>query len=389
MIGLLATHFSSASTDTLQYRDQTLTVQGDTRTVRIPVGYTLEVLTTELKSPRMITFAQNGDLFIGSRRAVYRLPAPYTQPEVLVALRDYPHSVAFREGEILIAMIDGVYHAPYQLGRGRLSKSSLELLAELPAGRGHSSRTVAVGPDGRVYVSLGIAGNCSNQYLDESYSFDERRGGVLVLNEDGAKPRWETFASGLRNPVGFDWHPDTGVLYASNNGPDHLGFDMPPEYFSRLHAGSFHGMPWFQYDGENIKRDPCISTTPPRPVADVLQPVATFPARNAPLGMAFVPSGGMDSRLVGDAIVALHGSWATSPQGNRAGDSATRRHPKVVVVRFENGNAQRVDDLITGFQAQDGSRWGRPAGVRVGPDGALYFTSDAGVEGLFRLRPTQ
>jgi hypothetical protein len=104
----------------------------------------------------------------------------------------------------------------------------------LPSGDGgHTSRTVRVGPDGRVYVSLGISGNCSNQYLGKDYPFVDRRGGVFVLEESGAKPVLRPFAAGLRNPIGFDWQPQTGVLYASNNGPDHWGFELPPEYLSR------------------------------------------------------------------------------------------------------------------------------------------------------------
>ena len=237
-----------------------------------------------------------------------------------------------------------------------------------------------------MYASLGIQRNCSEQYLGENYPFDDRRGGVLVLRESGGKASWEPYASGLRNPVGFDWHPRTGDLYADNNGPDHLGFDQPPEYFSRLTAGSFHGMPWFQFDGKKLMRDDCASSVPPRPLNEVTIPAATFPSRNAPLGMAFVPRGAMDAGLEFDAVVALHGSWGTQPSGGFLGSAATRRAPKIVVVRFKDGQAMRVDDLITGFQLPGGERWARPAGVALGPDGALYFSSDSEAKGLFRLR---
>jgi len=175
-------------------------------------------------------------------------------------------------------------------------------------------------------------------------------------------------------------------MYASNNGPDHLGFDLPPEYFSRLEQDTFMGMPWYQYDGKTLTRDDCIGRSSPRPASEVTLPVATFPARNAPMGVSFVPGHGLDKRLAGDAIVAMKGSWGTKPSGSFFGDPATRRDPKLVVVRFEDGKAQRVDDLVTGFQLEDGSRWARPVGVAIGPDGALYFTSDSGVNGLFRLR---
>ncbi|OGI40587.1 MAG: hypothetical protein A2V91_05480 [Candidatus Muproteobacteria bacterium RBG_16_64_10] len=176
------------------------------------------------------------------------------------------------------------------------------------------------------------------------------------------------------------------MLYASNNGPDHSGFEQPPEYFSRIDAGSFHGMPWFQYDGKTLKRDDCIQRAPPRPLEDVTAPVATFPARNAPMAVAFVPKGALDPALEFDAIVALRGSWGTKPGGGFFGAAATRRHPKLVAVRFAAGEAKRVDDLVTGFQLENGERWARPVGVAIGPDGALYFTSDEATHGLFRLK---
>lgn len=378
-----------ASTEVLSYQVQILVYRGKSLSVRVPAGYQLELLTDKLNKPRLPTFAANGDLFVGSRSGeVYRLTPPYNRPRTLINLDNYPHSIAFRQGRILIAQTDGVYQAPYQPEQPRLSHDNLTLMAALPGGGGHNSRTVAVGPDGKVYVSLGISGNCSDQYLGEPYPFYDRRGGVLVLDETGTEPQWRSYGSGLRNPVGFAWHPQTKVMYASNNGPDHLGYDQPPEYFSRIDPGSFHGMPWYQFDGKQLVWDSCIFTRPPRPIRDVTLPVVTFPARNAPLGVAFVPKGAMDTQLEMDAVVALHGSWGTKPGGRYLGDASTRRHPKIVAVRFDGEKAVRVDDLVTGFQSADGDRWARPAGVAVGPDGALYFTSDSGINGLFRLRRT-
>lgn len=378
---------ADAGTEPLPLVDRTIRLAGESQPVRVPKGYRLELLTDALDGPRLLSFGAKGELFIGSKSGkVYRLQPPYTRPEVLLTLDDYPHSVAVRHNEILIAQTGGLYRAPYRPGQARIVPESLSLLATLPGGGGHNSRTVAIGPDGRVYLGLGISDNCSDQYLGGNYPFEDRRGGVMVLRENGAKPAWEPFASGLRNPVGFAWHPQTGVLYASNNGPDHHGYEQPPEYFSRLTPGSFHGMPWFQYDGKHIQRDGCIKRAPPRPVTDVVTPVATFPARNAPMGVAFVPEGGMEPRLEFDAIVALRGSWGTQPSGGFFGPAASRRPPKLVVVRFEKGEAKRVDDLVTGFQLPTGERWARPVGVAIGPDGALYFTSDSGVNGLFRLR---
>lgn len=373
-----------ADAEPLSYEQRTLKVRGFELSAEVPRGYELELLTEEMDAPRMLTFASNGDLFIGSRSgAVYRLTEPYNAPQILVKLSDYPHSVAFKDDSILVARTSGVYQAPYAATTERLTAKDFTLLAALPGGRGHDSRTVRVGPDGRIYASLGIAGNCSDQFIGPGYAQGDQRGGVVVLDEAGST--WQPFGSGLRNPVGFDWHPQSGVMYASNNGPDHWGYERPPEYFSRVTEGSFHGMPWFQFDGESLKRDECIGVEPPRGLDEVIPPAATFPSRNAPMGVAFVPSDAMDPTLTGDAVVALHGSWATEPNGDGGGSPATRRPPKLVVVRFDADKAVRVDDLVSGFQLEDGSRWARPAGVAIGPDGALYFTSDAAINGLFRL----
>jgi len=388
---LLVTLICPALADTdpvSRYTQQQLTISGDTWTLTVPAGLQLQLLTDALDKPRMMNFLANGDLLIGSRAGkIYRLEPPYTRATILVELDDYPHSLAYRAGELLIAQTDGLYRAPYQPGQTSIEEDDIQLLAALPAGGGHNSRTVSIGPDQRVYLSLGISGNCSDEYLDNSYPFDDRRGGILILDESRSQPRWQTFASGLRNPVGFDWHPQTKDLYASNNGPDHQGYDQPPEYFSLITANSFHGMPWFQFDGQSIRRDDCIDTAPPRPRSQVSKPVAAFPARNAPMGVAFVPANALDERFQENALVALKGSWGTQPSGGMFGKKSTRRPPAVLMVQFSNGKAAGVVSVISGFQRPGGARLARPVGVAIGPDGALYFTSDTHTEGLFRLGP--
>ena len=358
--------------------------------IKVPEGYQLEILDAELDHPRMIEFAPNGDMFIGSGKPVYKLSPPYTKATQFLWLETYPHSIAIRGDEMFIATISKLYRLPYDPEQKRAIPDQLRAMTPLPGGFGHSSRTVRVGPDGALYVSIGISGNCSDQLISDSYPFRHRRGGMFRINESGVVAVLEPFASGLRNPVDFDWHPTSDVMYASNNGPDHLGFESPPEYFSKITPGSFHGMPWFQYDGERIVRDDCIDSKPPHPIDKVQLPVATFPSRNAPLGMTFVPEGAMDKKFELSAIVALHGSWATLPDGGFSGPAESRRPPAVVLVRFENEQAVDVVPIITGFQDESGRRWARPAGVAIGPDGWLYITSDGGAfEGLMRLSPTR
>ena len=381
--------FVATSATAIEYREQVFETGDNAWRLKLPAGYALEHLAA-MNGPRLMVFDDDGRLLVGSGAGrVYRLDPPYVRATVYAALSGYPHDVALRDGMLFVAKSGGIYRAPYRAGRpAPLGDDDFTLVAALPPGGGHSSRSIGVGPDGRIYASLGISGNCNDQYLDDSYRFEDRRGGVFVLVEAGAgkQARWQPHATGLRNPIGFDWHPGTGVLYASNHGPDHHGYEQPPEYFSRLAPGSFHGMPWFQFDGDTIKRDSCIRGKPPR--TDAIAPVAVFPARNGPMGVAFSSRGQPGTIEAGDAVVALHGSWATRPHGRHLGKKSTRRPPWVAVVRFDEGRATgEVEALIEGFQDAGGTRLARPVGVAFGPDGALYFTSDGGaLKGLFRLK---
>ena len=150
-------------------------------------------------------------------------------------------------------------------------------------------------------------------------------------------------------------------------------------------------MPWFQFDGRQLQRDNCIRRKPPRPASEVSRPVATIPARNAPMGVAFIPEKALDDQLGGNAIEALKGSWGTKPGGGMSGSKATRRHPALLMVRFRDGQPMDVTEFLTGFQRAEGDRLARAVGVAFGPVGALYFTSDTHLAGLFRLRvrPTE
>ncbi len=388
LIWVLFNPNSSAHTQMFGYDEQLFETNDLSWRLIVPSGYTLELL-VEMEKPRMLTRTAGDVLLVGSSVGdIYRVKPPYDKVEIIAEPGGFPHSVTVRDGELLVGMTNGVYRAPYEPdGNKRLDDDDFELVAALPSGGGHASRTVAAGPDGKIYLGLGISGNCSDQYIGEGYSFAEQRGGILILSESkNGSAQWKPYATGLRNPMGFDWHPSSGVLYASNNGPDHHGYELPSEYFSRIDSGSFHGMPWFWLNERNeLLADNCINSPPPR--NDARPPVATFPARSAPMGVAFVPQGALQPEMVGSAVVAIHGSWATKPRGGYFGSKATRRPPRVVLVHFREGEASEVMPLIEDLQDDAGDRLMRPMGVAFASDGALYFTSDGGIiEGLFRLR---
>lgn len=401
-----------------ELQNTTLVVGSDTFNVRVPDGFELELLTTELSGPRVI-HQYNQSLFIGSKSgSIYQLDPPYKEPKEIATLKDYPHSVVVHESYLYVAHTSGVVRTLWPIDSNvttlPLTNKEFEQVAALPGGGGHNSRTLKLGPDNRLYVSLGITGNCSNEYLDGSYPWNAQRGGFFVLdaiasdnNSDDNKAddnnsednsanssnknthRITPYANGLRNPVGFDWHPVTDILYASNNGPDHLGYELPRESFAQVTENSFHGMPWFQWNGDQLLQDPCIDKRSPRAAEDVAAPVATFPARIAPMDVAFVTIDNASWQAYRhDAIVALHGSWATS-DGTGRGDPASRREPMLVRVEFDDEGVAtgKVHTLIDGFQLEDGTRWARPMGVAFTDDGSMFFTSDGGIHGLYRLKP--
>jgi glucose/arabinose dehydrogenase len=341
-----------------------------------------------LSAPRFPALGPDQELLIGSASSnIYRLKKPYRTPEILAGPAGRNHSVAYREGKLFVAETAGLYAAAYAGADTPLNSDDFVRYVQLPSTQGgHWSRTVIVGPESNLYISIGISGNCSDQYLNDSYPFERRRGGIFVVDETQSPPALTPYASGLRNPIGVALHPQTDVLYATNAGSDDLGFDLPPEIFAALGDGSFHGMPWFQYYGGAFHSQDCIETESPRPADEATPPQATFAARSTPQGIAFVTDAFLGPEFNGNALVAIHGSWATPPGGG----PETRRPPKIVMVEFsqEGRPSGVVQDIVTGFQRGDGSRFARPSGMLMGLDGRLYFTSDAGeVSGLFRLGP--
>ena len=369
----------------LALHPQTLTVAGHTVRLKVPEGMRVEFLAA-MDGPRFPALGPDGELLAGSRGGtVYRLRMPYTSVEHLVTIAGRVHSTAYRDGALYAAESAGLWAAPYSGADATLQPDDFSLVVPLPSETGgHWSRTVIVGPDQRLYIGIGISGNCSDEYLDGSYPFERRRGGVYVLEEGSGTPGLTPYSSGLRNPIGLAFDPGTGVLYATNAGPDNLGYSLPPEVFAALHPGSFHGMPWFQYYNGAFRSGECASSPPPRPAGEATPPSATFAARSTPQGVTFAVTKNAPPLFRGNALVTIHGSWAVAPGG---GDE-TRRPPKIVMVRFADGEPAGVEDVVTGFQRTDGTRFARPSGIITGPDGNIYFTSDDGeVTGLFRLSP--
>jgi glucose/arabinose dehydrogenase len=258
---------------------------------------------------------------------------------------DYPFGLAFRGDTMYFAEQTTVK----RLDPG--ATAPVTLISDLPGGW-HFTRTIVFGPDDMLYVAVGS----SCDVCDEA----PPRAAVTRYNLDGSNAH--TFATGLRNSVGLAFHPTTGELWANNNERENLGDDLPPDRLNILEDGKWYGWPQCYLPGE---------PNPEYPSADcsrVEPPALTFEAHSAPLGLAFYTGGAFPVEYQGDAFMTYHGSLQRSvPTG-----------AKVVRVRVQDGRPVAIEDFVTGWQLADGSRWARPVGLLVMPDGALLVSDDWG-----------
>lgn len=187
---------------------------------------------------------------------------------------------------------------------------------------------------------------------------------MLRFRPDGSGE--ETFATGLRNSAGFDWHPESGALYATENGRDLLGDDFPPCELNKLVRGGFYGFP---VANGNRRPDPDLGEGEGKRIEASIPPAHSFAAHNAPLGMTFVRGRGVPESYRGAALVALHGSWNRTKKDGY----------KVVSLHWGSDGSIEERDFVTGWLVDD-NVIGRPADVTEGPDGAFYIADDyAGV----------
>ena len=262
-----------------------------------------------------------------------------------------PHSVAWKDGWLYV----GESHQVIRLRdtNGDLRADEREVIVpNLPAWGMHFTRTVGFGPDGALYVSVGS--DC-NACEDEPH-----RATILRAGPDGSA--LEVFARGLRNAVGFTWNPDTKEMWATDNGRDWLGDDLPPEDLNLVQRGGDYGWPYCY--GQRVP-DPELGSA--ACCAKTIPTTFEMPAHSAPLGLAFYTGAMFPPEYRGDLFIAFHGSW------NRSAPTGY----KVVRVRFKNGKPVGIEDFVDVW-FKGGRAQHRPVDVAVGPDGALYISDDRG-----------
>jgi glucose/arabinose dehydrogenase len=281
-----------------------------------------------------------------------------------------PFGMALVGDDFYVADSDAIMKFPYHTGDTKITTPGVKL-ADLPAGRinHHWTKDLTASPDGsKLYATVG-----SNSNVGEN-GIEAETNRAAVLEVDRATGAWRVFASGLRNPNGPSWQPQSGALWVAVNERDELGNDLVPDYMTSVQDGGFYGWP-YSYFGQHVD----VRIDPQRPdlVAKAIAPDYALGAHTASLGLTFNTGNLFPPDMAGGAFVGQHGSWNRNP---RAGY-------KVIFVPFANGKPSgKPQDVLTGFLSANGEAQGRPVGVRIDKQGALLVADDVG-NAIWRVTP--
>ncbi|MFO7262203.1 MAG: sorbosone dehydrogenase family protein [bacterium] len=333
--------------------------------LQTPAGFRVDVFATGMGNPRMMAVAPDGGVYITRPRTgdVVLLrdrdgDGRADEQSVVVSGIEGVHGIALHQGRAYLAAPTAVYVADVR-GDGRLG-TPRTLIADLPDGGQHPNRTLAIGPDGMLYISIGSTCNACVETNPEHAA-------LIRTRLDGTART--LYARGLRNTIGFAFHPQTRELWGMDHGTDWRGNDTPPEELNRIVAGGDYGWPFcygrqqvdelFAIMPEGMTREAYCARTQPA--------VLTYTAHSAPIGLAFYDGAMFPAEYRGDAFVAMRGSWNRVPASGY----------KVVRIRFRDGSPVAIEDFVSGFLLGDGrSYFARPAGIAVARDGALLVSDD-------------
>ncbi|GAB3754101.1 PQQ-dependent sugar dehydrogenase [Spirosoma pomorum] len=331
--------------------------------LKVPAGFTIAKFADQLGKPRQLAVSTSGNVYVTDRAAGTVTLLRDTNADGKadtkqeVAKIANVHGITIHAGRMYLVSINDVYTVTMN-NDGTLGQPQ-RIISDLPDAGQHPNRTIAFGPDGLMYLTVGSTCNACAEPNPEHAT-------ILRANPDGTGR--VIFAKGLRNTIGFGWHPQTKEMYGFDHGIDWLGDEQQPEELNLIKQNAFYGWPYIFGDGVyNAHPRPTSDTTYAQYRALTTVPVLTYKAHAAPLAMIFYTGSMLPTEYQNDAFVTMRGSWnRTEPSGYN-----------VVRVHFENGKPVRTDDFVTGFLVDNNrSQFGRPVGLIAHPDGSLLFTDD-------------
>ncbi len=273
-----------------------------------------------------------------------------------------PFGMALVGHDFYVADSDAVWRFPYDGGETQITAPGVKIV-DLPAGpiNHHWTKNIIASQDGaRLYVTVGSNSNAMENGLGAE------TGRAAIYEIDRVSGHSRIFASGLRNPVGLGWQPESGALWTAVNERDELGNDLVPDYMTSVRDGAFYGWP-YSYFGQHV--DKRVKPADPTLVAKAIAPDYALGAHTASLGLAFYTGSLFPSHYQGGAFVGQHGSWNRKPLSGY----------KVIFVPFADGKpAGLPEDILSGFLSSDGKAYGRPVGVAIDKSGALLVADDVG-----------
>jgi glucose/arabinose dehydrogenase len=341
---------------------------GKLETITLPEGFHIALYADGVRGARSLALGERGTLFVGSRGAgrVYALQDTdgdfrADRRHIIAEGLNSPNGVAFRDGALYVAEIGRVLR--FDAVESRLDDPPRPVVVSdaFPKDGHHGWKFICFGPDGRLYVPVGMPCNVCERD-------DPRYGTIMRMRPDGSG--LEVFARGVRNSVGFDWQPGTDTLFFTDNGRDWMGNDAPPDELNRAPRKGMHfGFPYCHGDGiadpEFGKGKRCDAYTPP---------VRELGPHVAALGMRFYTGTRFPDTYRGRIFIAEHGSWnRVPPLGYR-----------ITTVRYEAGRPAGYDVFAEGW-LEGVVPWGRPVDLLVLPDGSLLVSDDK-VGAIYRIR---
>ena len=336
----------------------------------LPDGFEIKVFARGVDGARSMAMGDNGTLFVGTRNentvyAIQDTNGDYVADKVMVLdTMQVPNGIAVRKGDLYVAQVGSLWK--YPAIEDNLKGTPIKELVydDYPTEFHHGWKYIAFGPDDKLYVPVGAPCNICNR-TDE----DERFATITRMDPDGSNR--EIYAKGVRNSVGFTWHPESGDMWFTDNGRDMLGDDIPPCELNHVtEAGQHFGYP-FCHGG--IIKDPEFGGE--HPCSDFVSPALQLGAHVAPLAIKFYTGSMFPKEYQGKAFIAEHGSW------NRSKKVGYR----IMMVNVENGEASDSKPFIDGWlneEAQEAS--GRPVDILWLKDGSMLISDDYG-DAIYRV----